>query len=156
MRKLALWEARHPKIVIAIAVALLIPSIIGFFCTRVNYDMMSYLPDTFESVQGEQVLDEVFNNAGISIIVFDDYDPKYVDAVRTEIEKIEGVTAATWISTVADISIPQDIMPEAVTDIFYSKDGTSTMMLVQYKYKGSSNETLATIKNIKKLLDEVS
>lgn len=154
MRKLALWEARHPKIVIAIAVALLIPSIIGFFCTRVNYDMMSYLPDTFESVQGEQVLDEVFNNAGISIIVFDNYDPKYVDAVRTEIEKIEGVTSATWISTVADISIPQDIMPEAVTDIFYSKDGTSTMMLVQYKYKGSSNETLATIKNIKKLLDK--
>ena len=154
MRKLALREARHPRIVIAIAVALLIPSIIGFFCTRVNYDMMSYLPDTFESVQGEQVLDEVFNNAGISIIVFDNYDPKYVDAVRTEIEKIEGVTSATWISTVADISIPQDIMPEAVTDIFYSKDGTSTMMLVQYKYKGSSNETLATIKNIKKLLDK--
>ena len=154
MKKLALWEARHPKTVIIVAVLLLIPAIIGFFCTGVNYDIMSYLPDTFESVQGEQMLDETFNNAGISIIVFDNFEPKYVAAVKDEIEKMSGVTGVIWVDTLADITIPQDILPDVATDIFYSKDGTSTMMLVQYEYKGSSNETLATIKNIKTLLNK--
>lgn len=156
MRKLALWEARHPKTVIIAAVLLLIPAIIGFFCTRVNYDIMSYLPDTFESVQGEQILDKTFNNAGISIIVFDDFEPKYVAAVKDEIEKMPEVHSVTWVDTLADISIPQDILPDVLTDVFYSQDGSSTMMLVQYKYQGSSDETLRAIKNIKKLLDKNS
>ena len=96
MRKIALWEARHLKIVVTIALFLLIPSIICFFATQVNYDIMSYLPDTFDSVKGEQVLDKTFNNAAISIIVTEDMPSKYAAALKSEIEKVDGVASVMW------------------------------------------------------------
>ena len=154
MKRIALWEARHPKIVIAIALALVIPSIIGFIMTRVNYDIMSYLPDSVESVQGEEILDKTFNNASMSIIVVEKSDAKYVAALKDEIEKMDAVSSVIWVNSLADISIPQDVLPDALKDIFYSKSSDSTMMLVQYKYAGSSAETMQTIKNIKTLLSK--
>ncbi|MBE6835172.1 MAG: antibiotic ABC transporter permease [Ruminococcaceae bacterium] len=154
MKRIALWEAKHPKIVIAIALALVIPSIIGFIMTRVNYDIMSYLPDSVESVQGEEILDKTFNNASMSIIVVEKSDARYVAALKDEIEKMDAVSSVIWVNSLADISIPQDILPDALKDIFYSKSSDSTMMLVQYKYAGSSAETMQTIKNIKTLLSK--
>ena len=154
MKRIALWEAKHPKIVIAIALVLVIPSIIGFIMTRVNYDIMSYLPDSVESVQGEEILDKTFNNASMSIIVVEKSDARYVAALKEEIEKMDAVSSVIWVNSLADISIPQDVLPDAFKDIFYSKSSDSTMMLVQYKYAGSSAETMQTIKNIKKLLSK--
>lgn len=154
MKRIALWEAKHPKIVIAIALALVIPSIIGFIMTRVNYDIMSYLPDSVESVQGEEILDKTFNNASMSIIVVEKSDARYVAALKEEIEKMDAVSSVIWVNSLADISIPQDVLPDALKDVFYSKSSDSTMMLVQYKYAGSSAETLQTIKNIKTLLSK--
>ena len=69
LRRIALWEAKHPKTVIIAALLLLIPALLGFLGTKVNYDILSYLPDELESVQGEQVLDKTFNTAGISIVI---------------------------------------------------------------------------------------
>ncbi|MBO4339555.1 MAG: MMPL family transporter [Clostridia bacterium] len=154
MKRMALWEAKHPKIVIAIALALVIPAIIGFIMTRVNYDIMSYLPDSVESVQGEEILDKTFNNASMSIIVVEKSDARYVAALKEEIEKMDAVSSVIWVNSLADISIPQDVLPDALKDIFYSKSSDSTMMLVQYKYAGSSAETMQTIKNIKTLLSK--
>ena len=154
MKRIALWEAKHPKIVIAIALALVIPSIIGFIMTRVNYDIMSYLPDSVESVQGEEILDKTFNNASMSIIVVEKSDARYVAALKEEIEKMDAVSSVIWVNSLADISIPQDVLPDTLKDIFYSKSSDSTMMLVQYKYAGSSAETMQTIKNIKTLLSK--
>ncbi|MBE6828151.1 MAG: antibiotic ABC transporter permease [Ruminococcaceae bacterium] len=154
MKKLALWEAQHPKIVILIALALLVPAILGFALTRINYDIMSYLPDSVESVQGEAILDETFNNAGMSIIIVENSEAKYAAALKEEIEKMDAVSSVVWVDTLADISIPKDILPDVLTDVFYSKSEDSTMMLVQYKYTGSSNETMEAIKNIKALLSK--
>lgn len=154
MKRIALWEAKHPKTVVLIAVILLIPSLIGFLCTRVNYDIMSYLPDNLSSVQGEKILDETFNNAGMSILVIEDMPSKYTAALKEEISKLEGVSAVSWVDDLADVSIPADIIPDALKDVFYSKTGEQTMMLVQYKYAGSSDETLKTIKQIKGLIND--
>ena len=154
MKRMALWEAKHPKIVIAIALALIVPAIIGFIMTRVNYDIMSYLPDSVESVQGEEILDKTFNNASMSIIVVEKSDARYVAALKEEVEKMDAVSSVIWVNSLADISIPHDVLPDALKDIFYSKSSDSTMMLVQYKYAGSSAETMQTIKNIKTLLSK--
>lgn len=154
MKKIALWEARHPKTVVLIAVLLLIPSIIGFLATRVNYDIMSYLPDTLDSVKGEQVLDETFNNAGISIIVIEDMPAKYSSALKGEIEKIDGVASVMWSDELADISIPVSVLPDVLKDIFYSADENKTMMLVRYSNPGSSDETLDAIAQIKGLMNK--
>ena len=151
MKKVALWEARHPKVVVLIAIILLIPSLIGFFCTKINYDIMSYLPDDLESVQGEVVLDKTFNNAAMSIVVVKDMPARYTAALKSEIEKIEGVSTVLWVNEIADTSIPTEILPDVLTQVFYSQDGSETMMLVQYKNEGASEVTLNAIKQMKKI-----
>lgn len=154
IKKFALWEAKHPKRVILIALLLLIPSLFGFAFTKVNYDIMSYLPDSLESVQGEQVLDEAFKNAGMSIVIVDSMPAKYTAELKSEIEKIDGVATVFWTDTIADAAIPMEILPDVMTDIFYSKDGSKTMMLVQYDEMGSSDKTLDAISEIKKLMND--
>lgn len=154
MKKIALWEAKHPKTVLLLALLLLIPALIGFVCTGVNYDILSYLPDELESMQGEQVLDETFNTAGISIIITEDMQPKYTLALKNEILKVEGVSSVIWVDTLADIGIPADALPDVLKNIFYSADGTKTMMLVRYDPAGGEGSDLKAIAQIKTLLGE--
>ena len=154
MKKIALWEAKHPKTVLLLAVLLLIPALIGFACTGVNYDILSYLPDELESMQGEQVLDETFNTAGISIVITEDMQPKYTLALKNEILKVEGVASVIWVDTLADIGIPADALPDVLKNIFYSADGTKTMMLVRYDPAGGEGSDLKAIAEIKTLLGE--
>lgn len=154
MKKIALWEAKHPKTVLLFALLLLIPALIGFACTGVNYDILSYLPDELESMQGEQVLDETFNTAGISIVITEDMQPKYTLALKNEILKVEGVSSVIWVDTLADIGIPADALPDVLKDIFYSADGTKTMMLVRYDPAGGEGSDLKAIAQIKTLLGE--
>lgn len=154
MKKIALWEAKHPKTVLLLALLLLIPALIGFACTGVNYDILSYLPDELESMQGEQVLDETFNTAGISIIITEDMQPKYTLALKNEILKVEGVSSVIWVDTLADIGIPADALPDVLKNIFYSADGTKTMMLVRYDPAGGEGSDLKAIAKIKTLLGE--
>ena len=154
MRKIALWEAKHPKTVLLLALLLLIPALIGFACTGVNYDILSYLPDELESMQGEQVLDETFNTAGISIVITEDMQPKYTLALKNEILKVEGVSSVIWVDTLADIGIPADALPDVLKNIFYSADGTKTMMLVRYDPAGGEGSDLKAIAQIKTLLGE--
>ena len=154
MKKIALWEAKHPKTVLLFALLLLIPALIGFACTGVNYDILSYLPDELESMQGEQVLDETFNTAGISIVITEDMQPKYTLALKNEILKVDGVSSVIWVDTLADIGIPADALPDVLKNIFYSADGTKTMMLVRYDPAGGEGSDLKAIAQIKTLLGE--
>lgn len=154
MKKIALWEAKHPKTVLLLALLLFIPALIGFACTGVNYDILSYLPDELESMQGEQVLDETFNTAGISIVITEDMQPKYTLALKNEILKVEGVSSVIWVDTLADIGIPADALPDVLKNIFYSADGTKTMMLVRYDPAGGEGSDLKAIAQIKTLLGE--
>ena len=154
MKKIALWEAKHPKTVLLFALLLLIPALIGFACTGVNYDILSYLPDELESMQGEQVLDETFNTAGISIVITEDMQPKYTLALKNEILKVEGVSSVIWVDTLADIGIPADALPDVLKNIFYSADGTKTMMLVRYDPADGEGSDLKAIAQIKTLLGE--
>lgn len=152
MRKIALWEAEHPKTVIIAALLLLIPALLGFLGTKVNYDILSYLPDELEAVQGEQVLDKTFNTAGISIVITENMQPKQTLALKNEILTVDGVSSVIWVDTIADIGIPADILPDVLKNIFYSADGSQTMMLVRYDNTGSDDSQLKAIAQIKTLL----
>ena len=125
MKKIALWEAKHPK-----------------------------TPDELESMQGERVLDETFNTAGISIVITEDMQPKYTLALKNEILKVDGVASVIWVDTLADIGIPADALPDVLKNIFYSTDGTKTMMLVRYDPAGGEGSDLKAIAEIKTLLGE--
>ena len=89
--KLADWVTRHPKLIVSVAVVLLIPSIICYMLTGVNYDILSYLPDDVNSVQGENILDETFHCASSAILVVENFDDKEVAGIKEQIEKIDGV-----------------------------------------------------------------
>ena len=154
MKKIALWEAKNPRKVILIALLLAIPAFFGFIFTKVNYDIMSYLPENLEAVQGEKILDEVFNDAGMSIVVVRDMPAKYTAALKTEIEKIDGVSNVIWVDTLTDISVPKEILPDLLKNVFYSMNGNETMMLVQYESYGESEQTLNAIAEIKHVMNE--
>ncbi|HBL40446.1 MAG TPA: antibiotic ABC transporter permease, partial [Ruminococcaceae bacterium] len=154
IKRLADFIAGHPKLIVILAVALLVPSLFGYLATFVNYDILSYLPKDLNSVQGEQILDETFHNAASSFIVIENTQQKDCAELKAKIEQVDGVNAVLWVDSLADISIPQSILPEELTDVFYSQDGTSTMMMVQYKQSGSSDETMNAINAIKGLLNK--
>ncbi|MDD6275335.1 MAG: efflux RND transporter permease subunit [Clostridia bacterium] len=154
INKIAQWEARHPKTVVLIALLLIIPSVIGFIGTRVNYDILSYLPEDLESMQGEEVLDKTFNNAGMSIVIVEDMPAKYTEALKEEISEIDGVSSVMWTDDIIGTQTPVSALPDVLKNIFYSADGNKTMMLVKYTNSGSSDETLNAIKQIKKISNE--
>lgn len=153
MKRIAKFIAYHPKTITIIAVLLLIPAAIGYINTFVNYDILSYLPDDLDSVKGENELDETFNSASMSFLVIEDMPSKDVAALKEKIAKVDNVSSVIWVNDIADISIPQEIIPQAVKDVFYSKDGKCTMMLIQYKYKAVTDETMKAIEDVRGLLN---
>lgn len=153
MKRIAKFIAYHPKTITIIAVLLLIPAAIGYINTFVNYDILSYLPGDLDSVKGENELDETFNSASMSFLVIEDMPSKDVVALKEKIAKVDNVSSVIWVNDIADISIPQEIIPQAVKDVFYSKDGKCTMMLIQYKYKAVTDETMKAIEDVRGLLN---
>lgn len=156
VKKLAGWISRHPKTVLLIATLLLIPSIIGYACTKVNYDILTYLPENLESVQGERILDKTFNDAAMAMIVSQNFNERDVAEMKRQIAEVDGVEQVLWVDDIADISIPQEMLPDILNSVFYSADGKSTMMMVQFKEEGSSVRTMNALKSIRKIMDKNS
>ena len=137
-----------------VALILLIPAIIGYLLTGVNYDILSYLPDDINSVQGEQILDESFHNASSAMLVIENFDDKDVVALKEKIMKIDGVTNVTWTDSVIDTTVPNSSLPSFLRKIFYSTDGKSTLMLINFESASASDETGTAIKEIRSLMNK--
>ena len=151
LSRLAKILTRHPSVILTVAVLLLIPSVVGYAKTRVNYDILSYLPKDLESTQGEDVLEDTFHDAATSMIVIDGMPSKDVSALKEKIKQVPGVNSAVWVDDIADISVPKEMLPDILKDTFYS--GDSTLMLVTYDGAASSDETLVALSGVRKLLD---
>lgn len=154
INKLAHWIAGHPKLIMIIAFILIIPSAIGYFATYVNYDILSYLPTDLESVQGETVLDETFHSASMSIVVMKDMAWDDMKETEEKVSQIDGVADVTWLGSVLDAPIPEEIMPDVLSSMLYSKDGKSTLMIIRYNGASASKETLNTVKQIKSVISK--
>lgn len=150
IKKIARWEAYHTKTVILIALIFLVPSFIGFMGTKVNYDVLSYLPEDLESVQGEMVLDKTFNYAGMSMVIVEDMPERYTRALKEEISEIDGVAAAMWIDDITG-EMPVQALPDMLREVFFSADEKSTMMIVMYEEAGVSEKTMKAIGQIKRV-----
>lgn len=128
IEKIAHKLTRKPKLVAAIAVLMLIPSIIGFAATRINYDILSYLPQDLPSSQGEQLLEDPFQMAATSMLVVDGMPAGYTNDLLNAIRDVPGVSNAIWISNLVGIQIPTDMIPASFRDMFFS--GDATMMII--------------------------
>lgn len=150
----ARWITKHPKTVVLVALLLMIPSALGFILTPVNYDILSYLPEDLDSVKGLNILDEDFGEASMSIVIMKNMSWNGMDKLEEDISALENVRSVLWLGSVMDSPIPISMLPESVSSMLYNSDGDSTLMMIQFKTPGASNETLDTIKQIKHLLNK--
>ena len=152
IEKIAHKLTRKPKLVAAIAVFMLIPSIIGFAATRINYDILSSLPQDLPSSQGEQLLEDPFQMAATSMLVVDGMPAGYTNDLLNAIREVPGVSNAIWISNLVGIQIPTDMIPASFRDMFFS--GDATMMIIQYDHPGASDETMQAIEDVRSICNE--
>ena len=152
VEKIANWLTRKPKLVALAAVLLLIPSLIGYAATRINYDILSYLPEELESSQGERLLEEPFQMAATSMLIVEDMPAGYTNSLIQEIKAIDGVSNAIWISNLMGIQIPTDMIPANFRDMFFA--GKATMMIIQYSHPGASDETMECIEQVRRVCNE--
>ncbi len=143
----AVVKARIPILIISLL--LLIPSFFGYVGTRVNYDVLTYLPKDIETMKGQDILEDEFGSGAFSMLVVENMPDKDVSALREKIEKVDHVKSAIWYDSLMDISIPKEMLPNE----FYSKfnSGDATMMMIIFDDTTSSDGTMAAIKEIRSI-----
>ena len=152
LEKIAHHLSRKPKLMALIAAAMLIPSLIGYAATRVNYDILTYLPQDLESAQGMNLLEDPFQMAATSMLIVEDMPAGYTNSLINEIKDVPGVSNAVWVSNLVGIQIPTDMIPANFRDLFFSGEGT--MMIIQYEKAGASEETMNAISQIRSICNE--
>lgn len=163
MKKISDLVVNKPKLIVIISLLLLIPSLISYIFTNVNYDILSYLPSRLDSVKGENILEEDFGGSSMTVVLVKTVDdnggkisPNTVMKLKNSISEIKNVSNVLWADNIMDTSVPGDILPDDVKNVFYSSDGEYTMMFVSYADDASSKDIIKSIKQIKKILPENS
>lgn len=130
-----------------ISILLLIPATIGYINTRVNYDILSYLPDDIETIKGQDILVNEFGTGAYSMFICEGMENKDVAALKQKIEDVEHVSKVVWYDSLMDISVPMEMLPEEVRTAFNSDD--STMMFIIFDTTTSADETMEAIGDIR-------
>ena len=152
MNRISKFIADHAKSVIVVSLLLLIPSVIGFINTRVNYDLLSYLPQNLDSTKGEDILDKTYSDASIGIVIVEGMENKDINILKDKIEEVDGVTTTLGITDVLDESIPNDILPDEIKNQLYNED--STMFVIKFYGAPGSDSTINGISKVKKILNK--
>lgn len=138
--------------ILILAVLLLIPAGISYLNTRVNYDILSYLPSDIETMEGQDILLDEFGTGAFSFLIVEGMDDKDVDALADEIDSIDHVKDVIWYGSVADFSIPAEMLPDDIYDFFNNKDADSQLMAVLYDDSMASDGTMAAIDRMTELV----
>ncbi len=138
--------------ILLLGLALLIPSLLGYVNTRVNYDILSYLPRDIETMVGQDILVDEFGTGAFSMFVVEGMELKDVVRLKQEIEQVEHVEKVIWYDTVMDISVPMELMPDGIYEAFNS--GDATMMAIIFDETTSADGTMEAIENIRKVADK--
>ena len=148
------FVAAHHKAILVVAVLLLIPSLFGYLNTRMNYDLLTYLPDSFETVEGQNILLEDFGKGAFSFIVVEGMDDVDVADLKDKISQVDHVDTVLWSDTLADLGIPKQAIPKKYYDAFNNDESGCTMLAVFYDTSSSADETLQAVDQIRALADE--
>lgn len=140
--------------ILILAVLLLIPAGISYLNTRVNYDILSYLPSDIETMEGQDILLDEFGTGAFSFLIVEGMDDKDVDALADEIDSIDHVKDVIWYGSVADFSIPAEMLPDDIYDFFNNKDADSQLMAVLYDDSMASDGTMAAIDRMTELVGD--
>jgi len=152
MERVARFVVKRRGFVLAVACVLLVLSVFGYINTRINYDILSYLPEELESMEGERYLDEDFNLASTAMITVEgDMPTAQLLKLKDDVESVDGVTSCFWISDVVDVTVPKEMLPDNVQDMLYGKND-STMMMVRFEQSSASDKTINAIVEIKSIM----
>ena len=138
--------------ILILSIILLIPAVWGYVNTRINYDVLTYLPEDIETMQGQEIMTNDFGIGAFSMLMVDGMEDKDIVKLKEKVEKVDGVANVLWYDSLADISVPQSMLPSKLYDEYNTEDGT--MMAVFFKDGTSSDETMKAITEIRKITGE--
>ena len=138
--------------ILILSIILLIPVVWGYVNTRINYDVLTYLPEDIETMQGQEIMTNDFGIGAFSMLMVDGMEDKEIVKLKEKVEKVDGVENVLWYDSLADISVPQSMLPSKLYDEYNTEDGT--MMAVFFKDGTSSDETMKAITEIRKITGE--
>lgn len=147
--KFGKWVVKCRIPILILAVALLVPSLIGMIMTRINYDMLTYLPGDIDTVVGQDILMDEFGKGAFSFVIIEGMDPKDVSSLREDISHVDHVDTVLWYDDFADVSVPMEILPSKLYDAFNS--GDSTMLAIFFNTSTSSDDTMEAITAIRSI-----
>lgn len=150
--KVGKWIARHRVLILVVAVILLFPSMYGFEHTRTNYDLLTYLPDTLETVKGQDILVDEYGMGAFSMIVVENEDLKDVAKLEKDIEAIPHVKDVLWYDDVADINLPVDMIPKNLREKFFN--GDATMMIALLDDSTSADSSMEAVEQIRQTVKD--
>ena len=140
---------KYRVLILILGVLLLILSVFGYLNTRVNYDVLTYLPDNIETMKGQDILVNDFGTGAFSMFIVDGMEEKDVAELKEKIEKVDHVANVIWYDSIADISVPMSMLPDDIYDVFNSDTGT--MMAIFFDEGTSSDGTMDAIAQIRKI-----
>lgn len=144
------WITKHKNIILVIAFILLIPAGIGYVSTRVNYDVLSYLPERLETIKGQDILVDEFGMGAFSMVVVEDMPMKDAAKLEKQLESIDHVKDVLWYDDAVDISVPTEMIPEDLRKAFFN--GKATMMIALFDDTTSADDTMDAITQIRKVV----
>ena len=140
---------KYRVVILILSVLLLIPSAMGYFGTRINYDVLTYLPENIETMKGQDIMVNDFGTGAFSMLIVDGMEDKDVAKLKEKVEDVDHVTKVLWYDSVSDISIPESMLPDKFYKAFNSETGT--MMAVFFDESTSADSTMDAITQIRKI-----
>lgn len=147
--KFGKWVVKCRIPILILAVVLLVPSLIGMIATRINYDMLTYLPGDIDTVVGQDILMDEFGKGAFSFVIMEGMDPEDVSSLREDISHVDHVDTVLWYDDFADVSVPMEMLPSKLYDAFNS--GDSTMLAIFFDTSTSSDDTMEAISEIRSI-----
>ena len=152
MVKFGKFIIKHKLFILILGVLLIIPSMIGMVKTRVNYDVLSYLPDSLETVSGQDIMVDEFGMGAFSMVIVENMDNKDVVALKEKLEKVDHVEKIIWYDSIADISLPTDMLPNELKEALFN--GDATMMIALFDNTTSSEDTMQAVTDMRNMVKD--
>ncbi len=154
MKKFSKYIANHSILIVIISLILLVPAIIGYVNTRINYDILIYLPENIETIKGEKILTDEFGIGSYAFIMTDSKSNKAILNLEDKLKKISGVNQVISIADVLDTTIPKDMLPDTIIDKIYNED--ETVIMVTLKDSISADSTIKAVEELRDTIDHAN
>lgn len=152
MNKFGEWIVKHRILILVLGILLMIPSAVGYINTRVNYDILSYLPEDISTMKGQDILMDEFGQGGFSFVLLEGMSDREIAETAENIENIEHVSSVVCYDSMTDLKIPKEILPDDIHDFF--NKGDTTMIAVFFDGSTASDETLGAIEEMRDITSE--